>query len=55
MLVSKKDLARMLGTSTKSVDRERRRGRLSWTMVGGRVKFSREQINGYLERRTNAA
>ena len=50
-LLTDEDVAAALGCSTQTVKRERRRGRLGYTRVGGRIRYTEAQITAYLQDR----
>lgn len=48
-LLTKQDASRILGISTKTLDRERSRRKLGFVMVGGSVRFRRADLRAYIE------
>lgn len=49
-LWTEEELADYLGVSTFTVGRERRRGNISYTLVGEKIRFTNDQIVAYLRR-----
>jgi excisionase family DNA binding protein len=48
-LLDEKDVAAALHCSVATVTRERRRGRLGFTRIGGRIRYTENQVQEYLE------
>lgn len=52
-LLSRKAMAMRLSTSTKSLDRLRKRGLINWLRVGGKVMFRESELERFLASATN--
>lgn len=53
--LSRVEAARALGMSLTTLDRERKAGRIEFTMIGGSIRFRREALDAYVARRTTPA
>src|SRR3954452_11963217 len=51
-LRSESAAAKALGISVHTLRRERQRGRISFTMIGNRVKYTNEMLAAYIEEKT---
>ncbi len=48
-LLTKPEAAKILRRSSPSVDRLRKQGALAWRQVGGRVLFSTDDLESFIE------
>jgi len=51
-LLSEREAAQILRCSTDTLSRERKRKRIGFTLISGRVFYTVEQIQKYLENQT---
>jgi len=47
-LLTEKDAAVALGISIDTLRRERKRQRIGYTVIGGRVRYTQEQLSAYI-------
>ena len=55
MLLNKRDAAKFLQVSTRTIDRERDKGGLRWVRVGRAVRFTAQELERYVHRQTEEA
>lgn len=48
-LLFEEEVAELLGVSVDTVRRERKRGRLGFIKIGGRIRYAEDQVLAYLE------
>lgn len=51
-LLTERDAAKALGVSNDTLFRERRRGRIAFTLIGNRVRYTEAHLAEYIENRT---
>ena len=54
-LLTEDKVAELLGISTDTVRRERKRKRLGFTRIGGRVRYAEDQVAAYLQNQREEA
>ena len=55
MLLNKRDAAKFLQVSTRTIDRERDKGGLRWVRVGRAIRFTAKDLERYVDRQTEEA
>lgn len=55
MLLNKRDAAKFLQVSTRTIDRERDKGSLRWVQVGRAIRFTAKDLERYVDQQTEEA